>query len=120
MDELSTAQVVGIALGALILLIGGILIGRRSAGTTKRAAGVIKRTRQIGTFEARDSKGKLVVLSIYQEYLDAGTKNNSEAERKGRRLIMSGDGRHVEKLGTQRYRVMGSSEILTSTDSNAA
>ena len=107
------------ALGGVILLIGGVLIGRRSARVKRRAPQSIKRTRQLGTFEARDSKGKVVVLSIYQEYLDAGSRDNPEAERKGRRIVMSSDGRHVDKLGTRKYRIMGTTEILTTEDLNA-
>jgi hypothetical protein len=78
-----------------------------------------KRISQIGTFTARDSGGRAVTLSIYQEYLDAGSLDSPNAERKGARQIMTSDGSRVDKIGTRKYRAVGSAEILTSDDLNA-
>lgn len=57
-----------------------------------------------------------MTLAIYQEYLDAGMRNDPNAERKERRQIMTTDGRHVDKVGTRKYRIMGTAEILASDD----
>lgn len=120
MGSLSTAQLIATVLViGLLLLAAGVLIGRKSARSTRGSVGVIKRTRQVGTFETRDTKGRLVSLIIYQEYLDAGIRNDPSAERKGRRQIMTNDGRHVDKIATRQYRVAGTAELLTSEDANA-
>jgi hypothetical protein len=75
-----------------------------------------KRIRQIGTFTAQDSEGALVTLSIFQEFLDAGSMDNPERERPGAKQIMTADGRRVDKIGTRKYRITGSAKILTSDD----
>ena len=75
-----------------------------------------KRIRQIGTFTADDSGGTVVTLSILQEFLDAGTMNDPEAERPGAKQIMTADGRRVDKIGTRKYRIAGSATIFTSED----
>ena len=120
MDSLSTSQIVmsSLLVGVTLALIGGVWIGgRRRRGN--RSEALIKRIRQIGTFETRDSRNRLVTLAIYQEYLDAGTKGDPLAERKGRKRIMTMDGRHVDKVGTARYRIMGTSDVLTTEDPGA-
>lgn len=120
MEGLSISEiVVAVLIGGALVLIAGVLIGRRTPVTKKRGTALIKRTRQVGTFEARDSKGKLVTLVILQEYLDAGTHGDPDAERKGRRLIMSSDGRHVAKVATRKYRIAGTATDLTTDDPNA-
>ena len=58
-------------------------------------------------------------MSHYQQHLDAGTRYDPDAERKGAKHIMTADGRQVTKIGTRKYRVMGSPEILTSDDPDA-
>ncbi|MGQ0752080.1 MAG: hypothetical protein ACT4PS_16230 [Betaproteobacteria bacterium] len=75
--------------------------------------------RKRSTFAARDSKGNPLVLDVYQEFIDAGTRDDPHAERRGRWQVMTGDGRRVEKIATRRYRVIGSTDILTSDDPNA-
>jgi hypothetical protein len=120
MDGFSTSHIVMGAFVAVVLLGAGALIGRWHTSTPKdRGPRLVKRTRQVGTFEARDSMGKLYILSIYQEYLDAGTTGDPDAERRGRRIIMSSDGRHVDKVATRKYRIMGTTATLTSDDANA-
>jgi hypothetical protein len=117
-EHLSTAHIVGLGLMGVLVVLGGVFVGRRERATTCRSGLVIKRTRQVGTFDTRNSANVLVQLVVYQEYLDAGTKDDPAAERKGRRRIMTKDGRLVDKIGTRRYRVMGSTEILTTEDAN--
>lgn len=78
-----------------------------------------KRIRQVGTFTARDGRGRVVPLAIFQEFTDAGTRDDPNAERKGPTHIMTADGRHVSKIATGKYRIRGSAEKLTSDDPNA-
>ncbi len=78
-----------------------------------------KRIRQVGTFAARDAKGTLVTLAIFQEYTDAGSRDDPSAERKGPKHVMTTDGRRVDKIGTRKYRIVGSAEVLSSDDPNA-
>ena len=118
MEYLSTAHIVGLGVMGLLVLLSGAFVGRRGASKPRDEV-VIKRTRQVATFETRDSRNGLVQLVVYQEYLDAGTKGDPGAERKGRRRIMTTDGRLVDKIATRKYRVMGSTEILTTDDLSA-
>lgn len=119
MEDLSTAHIVGLGLMGILVLLGGVFMGRRQRAAKPGSEVVIKRTRQVGTFDTRDRANALVQLVVYQEYLDAGTKDDPAAERKGRRRIMTKDGRLVDKIATRKYRVMGSTEILTTEDPNA-
>ena len=119
MEYLSSAHIVGLGLTGIFVLLGGVLVGRRGRSAKPRNEMLIKRTRQVGTFETRDSRNHLVQVVVYQEYLDAGTKDDPAAERKGRRRLMTTDGRLVDKIGTRKYRVMGSTEILITDDVSA-
>jgi hypothetical protein len=75
-----------------------------------------KRIRQVGTLAARGSSGRLVTLAIFQEFLDAGTKDDPNAERKGTMQIMTTDGRRVARVSKGKYRIAGSAEDLASDD----
>jgi hypothetical protein len=120
METFTTAQIVSLVIAAAVpALLGGLWIGRRNKRRASGGGALIKRTRQIGTFETRDSRNRLVTLAIYQEYLDAGSKDDPLAERRGRKRIMTMDGRHVDKVGSYKYRIMGTTDILTTDDSNA-
>jgi hypothetical protein len=78
-----------------------------------------KRIRQVGTFAARGSSGRLVTLAIFQEYMDAGIRDDPNAERKGPKQIMTTDGRRVNRIAKGKYRIVGSPEDLTYDDPNA-
>ena len=78
-----------------------------------------KHIRQVGTLAARGSSGRLVNLSIFQEFFDAGTKDDPNAERKGTRQIMTADGRRVTRGSKGKYRIAGSAEVLASDDPTA-
>lgn len=120
METITTAQIVTLLIiGAVSALLGGLWIGRRNKRRAPGGEALIKRTRQIGTFETRDSKNRLVTLAIYQEYLDAGSKDDPLAERRGRKRIMTTDGRHVDKVGSFKYRIMGTTDVLTTEDPKA-
>jgi len=58
-------------------------------------------------------------LYRYQQYLDAGTWNDPAAERLGPTHILTEDGRRVDKIGTRRYRILGSRDNLSSHDTSA-
>jgi hypothetical protein len=75
---------------------------------------MLKYIRQVGTFTARDSEGSLMALAVLQEFPDAGTMPNPQAELPGAKYIMTMDGRRVDKIGARKYRVMGG--VLTSDD----
>lgn len=93
--------------------------GGRCGENEKPMSATPKRIRQVGTFTARDSSGKEVPLAIFQEFRDAGTRDDPTAERKGPLQIMTTDGRRVDKIGTGKYRIVGSAQVLTSDDPNA-
>ena len=78
-----------------------------------------KRIRQVGTLNTRGSSGRLVTLAIFQEYLDAGTRGDPNAERKGATQIMTTDGRRVTRVSKGKYRIAGSAEDLASDDPTA-
>jgi hypothetical protein len=118
-EYISTAHIVGFGLMGLFVLLSGAFARRRERASKPRNEVVIKRTRQVATFETLDSRNGVVQLVVYQEYLDAGTKGDPAAERKGRRRIMTTDGRLVDKIATRKYRVMGGTETLTTEDPNA-
>lgn len=120
MEGLSAVEVVVAMVGAGMLLAAvGTLFARRTDRSGSRRPALIKRVREIGTFETRNSKGQPVTLVIFQEYLDAGTQGDPNAERKGRRQIMTTDGRYVDKIALRQYRIRGSAEVLTADESNA-
>lgn len=120
MDGLTLAHVASLGGVAGVACIGlAALLRRRTARTEKVAQSPMKRTRLIGTFTARDGGGRAVILYRYQQYLDAGTWNNSAAERLGPAHILTEDGRRVEKVGTRKYRILGSRDIFASEDANA-
>jgi hypothetical protein len=120
MESITAAQIVTLLIVAAVLaLLGGLWIVRRNKRRAHGGEALMKRTRQIGTFATRDSRSRLVTLVIYQEYLDAGSKDDPLAERRGRKRIMTTDGRHVDKVGSYKYRIMGTTDILTTEDPNA-
>lgn len=120
MDGTITAQVAAVGgLACVVWIAISALLGRGSNREGEPGQEPTKRTRLVGTFTARDSRGDVNTLSLYQQYLDAGTRNDPDAERKGTKHIMTADGRQVTKIGTRKYRIMGSPEILTSDDPDA-
>ena len=121
MDGLYTAANVASAGGVACLLFLAIVafFRRRSTRTEMPAAPVTKRTRLVGTFTVRDSRGRAVTLSTYQQYFDAGTRDDPTAERRGAIHILTPDGRRAEKIGTRKYRVLGTRDVLTTDDVNA-
>ncbi|MGQ0525840.1 MAG: hypothetical protein ACT4P8_19525 [Betaproteobacteria bacterium] len=108
-----------IAAIGLALVILAVVINRRQRGTARDRANPQKRNRKVQTFFARDHSGGRVVLDVFQEFIDAGTRGDPTGQRKGAKQIMTGDGRRVEKIGTRKYRVAGTTEILTSDDPGA-
>lgn len=120
MDGAITAHVAAAGgIACLVYIALSALFGRRSSRTGGERPEPVKRTRLVGTFTARDSRGRIMTLSLYQQHLDAGTRGDPGAERKGAKQIMTADGRLVTKIGTRRYRVLGSPETLTSDDPDA-
>ena len=84
MDGLTLAHVASLGGMAGVVCIGiAALLRRRTDRTERVAQSPMKRTRLIGTSTARDANGRVVALSHYQQYLDAGTWNNPAAERLG-------------------------------------
>lgn len=120
MEDLSIAHVVTLlpVAGALLYLVAG-LIRPRNRQKKEARSGQIKRVREVGSFDTRDPRERLIKLTIFQEYLDAGTRGDPHAERKGRTRIMTMDGRHVDKVATRKYRVMGTTDVLTTDDFGA-
>lgn len=120
MDGITLAHVASLGGMAGVVCIGiAALLRRRTERTEKVAQSPMKRTRLIGTYTAHDGSGRVVTLSHYQQYLDAGTWNNPAAERPGPTHILTEDGRRVEKIGTRKYRILGTRDILSSDDTNA-
>lgn len=117
---MSTTQLILIgAAGGAVFMALCWLFEARGMKRQRRSSTLIKRIRQVRTFEARNTQGHPVTLCIYQEYVDAGTQGDPNAERKGRQYILTPDGRHVDKVGTRKYRVMGTTDLLSSEDAGA-
>jgi hypothetical protein len=120
MDGVTLAHVAGLGGMAGAVCIGiAALLRQRSASPKKVVQPAMKRTRLARTFAAHDIRGRIVTLSLYQQYFDAGTRDNLVAERLGPTHILTPDGRRVEKIGTLKYRILGSRDILSSDDANA-
>jgi hypothetical protein len=120
MDGFTTAYVASFGGLAGFLCLGlAAMFRRRDDRSDAIASASIKRTRLVATFTARDGQGRVFTLSCYQQYFDAGTRDDATAERKGATHILTADGRRVEKLGTRKYRILGSRDVLTSDDVSA-
>jgi hypothetical protein len=120
MDGLTLAHVASLGGMAGVVCIGiAALLRQRTNRAEKASRAPMKRTRLIRTFAACDGSGRVVTLYLYQQYLDAGTWNDAAAERPGPSHILTEDGRRVDKLGTRKYRILGSRDVLVSDDVSA-
>ena len=120
MDGFTTAHVASLGGFAGLVCLGlTAFFRRRTDRSDPPAPPSIKRTRLVASFTARDAQGRVFTLSCYQQYFDAGKCDDPTAERRGALYILTPDGRRVEKLGTRKYRILGSRDLLTSDDVNA-
>ncbi|MGQ0751380.1 MAG: hypothetical protein ACT4PS_12660 [Betaproteobacteria bacterium] len=120
MDGLTLAHIAGLGSMAGVVCIGiAALLRRRADRNEQVVQAPMKRTRLIKTFMAHSGRAQSVILYLYQQYLDAGTWNNPAAERPGPMHILTEDGRRVDKIGTRKYRILGSKDVLVSDDMNA-
>lgn len=120
MDEFTAAHAASAGGFAWLFYLGIAAFFRKRAQQTDAASPATgKRTRLVGTFVARDGSGRAHTLSCYQQYFDAGTRDDPSAERKGPLHILTSDGRRVDKLGTRKYRILGTRDLLTTDDPTA-
>ena len=117
---LNTASIAGVGgIGCLIYVAITAMFRRRFDSARDNPHEQVRRTRLIATFTVRDRQEDVITLFRYQQYMDAGAYDNPTAERRGATHILTSDGRRVDKIGTGKYRVLGSSGILTSDDPSA-
>jgi len=117
MDEFIAAHAAGAGGFAWLFYLGiAALFRKRAQHAHSAPPAASKRTRLVGSFVARDASGRTHTLSCYQQYFDAGTRDDPSAERKGPLHILTSDGRRVDKIGTRKYRILGSRDLLTSED----
>lgn len=120
MDEFTAAHAASAGGFAWLFYLGiAAFFRKRTQQTDNASPAVSKRTRLVGTFTARDASGRAFTLSCYQQYYDAGTRDDPTAERKGPLHILTADGRRVDKIGTRKYRILGARDLLTSDDPSA-
>ena len=80
---------------------------------------MLKDIRHGGSFIAVDEGGTEYQLHILSEIIDAGTKDDPDAELEGLKRIQTDDGRLVNHKGKGKYEIVESGEILTSGDPEA-
>ena len=77
----------------------------------------VKETRRMGSFTAKDAKGSLHTIYVFQDFIDVGTLSNPNEVAPGMRSLKTQKGEHVNSLGNGQYEIVGFvSTLLTSDD----
>lgn len=80
---------------------------------------MVKRQEQKQSFSAVDAAGKRKILHVLVDIIDAGHYGDPDAEVEGMKAIRTSDGKSVNWLGSKKYQVVETGEILTSDDPRA-
>ena len=80
---------------------------------------MIIREDYVGSFRCQKDDGQEVVIDIYQDIIDAATRDQPTAEIGGPKSLRTQDGLTVNRLEKGRYEIVQTGEVLTSDDPNA-
>jgi hypothetical protein len=80
---------------------------------------MVKRSDKKKSFDAVDTAGKRRTLHVFVDIIDAGHFGDPDAEIEGMRAIRTSDNKSVNWLGSKKYQVVETGEILTSDDPDA-
>lgn len=75
--------------------------------------------KRIATFKAKDSSGRIYVIDVFQQFVDAGTFDNPDATIPGIKSLKTRDGQHVNYVAKGQYHLVVPALDLTSDDPNA-
>ncbi len=80
---------------------------------------MVKDIRHKGSFIAVDEDGHEHRLHVLVEIIDAGSKDDTNAELEGLKRLQTDDGRPVNRRGKGKYEIVESGKVLTSDDPSA-
>lgn len=80
---------------------------------------MVKRRVRQQSFDAVGANGSRKRLDIFVDIIDAGHFGDPDAEIEGMKAIRTSDGESVNWLGSKKYQVVSTGEILTSDDPKA-
>jgi hypothetical protein len=64
-------------------------------------------------FDTRKANGQVVRLYVYQDVIDAGTRDDSHATLLGMKRIVTGQGQHVNFIDVNTFKIVVTNEALT-------
>ena len=72
----------------------------------------MSRIQEIERFSTRIDNGKEYIIIQYQEYIDASSFDNPNAEIEGLKSLRTDDGLHVNFIDSKTFKVVETNEIV--------